>query len=73
MQVGPDQNGPDQFSSGKVSVSEEIVNNHIDKVQFVSFRFLDITCIIVVKGSLLLFRTFTLSPLRFYLQVHIRC
>ncbi|XVF36782.1 hypothetical protein REPUB_Repub19eG0088100 [Reevesia pubescens] len=31
LQVGPDQNGPDQ-SSGKVSVSEEIVNSHMDKV-----------------------------------------
>ncbi|XP_052484080.1 uncharacterized protein LOC105797206 isoform X2 [Gossypium raimondii] len=32
LQVGPDQNGPDQSYSGKVSVSEEIVNNRIDKV-----------------------------------------
>lgn len=31
LQVGPDQNGPDQSYSGKVSVSEEIVNNRIDK------------------------------------------
>ncbi|PPR84762.1 hypothetical protein GOBAR_AA35948 [Gossypium barbadense] len=34
LQVGPDQNGPDQSYSGKVSVSEEIVNNRIDKVRF---------------------------------------
>ncbi|XWS23847.1 hypothetical protein CRYUN_Cryun28dG0050200 [Craigia yunnanensis] len=32
LQAGPDQNGPDQSSSGKVSVSEEIVNSHMDKV-----------------------------------------
>ncbi|XVF64707.1 hypothetical protein PTKIN_Ptkin09bG0189000 [Pterospermum kingtungense] len=31
LQVGQDQNGPDQ-SSGKASVSEEIVNSHMDKV-----------------------------------------
>ncbi|TYI39367.1 hypothetical protein ES332_A02G093000v1 [Gossypium tomentosum] len=31
LQVDPDQNGPDQSYSGKVSVSEEIVNNRIDK------------------------------------------
>ena len=51
LQVGPDQNGPTQASSGKVSVSEEIVYSHMDKVQsFVSFGFLDITmCCIVVK------------------------
>ncbi|XWS25241.1 hypothetical protein CRYUN_Cryun27aG0052500 [Craigia yunnanensis] len=51
LQVGPDQNGPTQPSSGKVSVSEEIVNSHMDKVQsFVSFGFLDVTmCCIVVK------------------------
>ncbi|XVE55438.1 hypothetical protein DITRI_Ditri03aG0158600 [Diplodiscus trichospermus] len=30
--VGPDQNGPDQSSSRKVSVSEEFVNSHVDKV-----------------------------------------
>lgn len=44
LQAAPDQNGPDQSFSGKVSVSQEIVNIHMDKVQlFVSFGFLDIT------------------------------
>ncbi|OMO85758.1 hypothetical protein CCACVL1_10013 [Corchorus capsularis] len=32
LQAGSDQNGPDQSSSGRVSVSEEIVNSHMDKV-----------------------------------------
>ncbi|XP_039003425.1 LOW QUALITY PROTEIN: GRIP and coiled-coil domain-containing protein 2-like [Hibiscus syriacus] len=32
LQVGPDQNGPDQSSSGKVSVSEDILNIHTVKV-----------------------------------------
>ncbi|XVE60425.1 hypothetical protein DITRI_Ditri05aG0127600 [Diplodiscus trichospermus] len=38
LQVGPDQNGPDQSSSGKVSVSEEIINSHTDKVARVRFK-----------------------------------
>ncbi|KAH1057537.1 hypothetical protein J1N35_035602 [Gossypium stocksii] len=32
LQVGSDQNGPDQSSSGKVSVSEDIVNSNTVKV-----------------------------------------
>ncbi|XP_039071458.1 restin homolog isoform X2 [Hibiscus syriacus] len=32
LQVGPDQNSPDQSYSGKAPVSEEIVNNYVDKV-----------------------------------------
>ncbi|XWS15052.1 hypothetical protein CRYUN_Cryun35bG0061300 [Craigia yunnanensis] len=32
LQAGTDQNVPDQSSSGKVSVSEEIVNSHMHKV-----------------------------------------
>ncbi|XWS21552.1 hypothetical protein CRYUN_Cryun30bG0064000 [Craigia yunnanensis] len=32
LQAGPEQNGPDQSSPGKVLVSEEIVNSHVDKV-----------------------------------------
>ena len=49
LQVGPEQNGPDQSSPGKVSVSEEIVNSHMDKVQsFVSFGFLDATICVVL-------------------------
>lgn len=43
LQVGSDQNGPDQSSSGKVSVSEDIVNSNTVKVKsFISFGFLDI-------------------------------
>ncbi|KAK8538743.1 hypothetical protein V6N13_009124 [Hibiscus sabdariffa] len=39
LQVGPDQNGPDQSSSGKVSVSEDILNSHMVKVnQRVRFK-----------------------------------
>ncbi|KAK8291191.1 hypothetical protein V6Z12_D06G046300 [Gossypium hirsutum] len=34
LQVGSDQNGPDQSSSGKVSVSEDIVNSNTVKVRF---------------------------------------
>ncbi|KAK8704346.1 hypothetical protein V6N13_047973 [Hibiscus sabdariffa] len=32
LQVGPDQNSPDQSYSGKAPVSEEVINNYMDKV-----------------------------------------
>ncbi|KAL4311438.1 hypothetical protein GQ457_01G027690 [Hibiscus cannabinus] len=32
LQVGLDQNGPDQSNSGKAPISEEIINNRMDKV-----------------------------------------
>ncbi|XP_022768285.1 myosin-9-like isoform X2 [Durio zibethinus] len=32
LPAGPDHNGPDQSSSGKVSVSEEIIYSHTDKI-----------------------------------------
>ncbi|KAK5840294.1 hypothetical protein PVK06_009187 [Gossypium arboreum] len=41
LQVGPDQNGPDQSYSGKVSVSEEIVNNRIDNSFIEEYRLQD--------------------------------